>query len=293
MLRTLTERASRTPAWRQWMPRCAQPECASAGGWTSLLYRGAGFYLNHDAWYCCTECLEAALLDAVFPSFQNRPAPVRTTMPMGLMLLSRGLITNDQLRQALEAHHATGEPIGSCLAALSCVTEADITSVVATQWGCPVFPADSVHPACARLLPFTLAERYRMLPVHLTAGGKRLFVAFCNRVNHSALMAVERMLGCETDACVISELRFKQALEQRKQNTQGEVAVNRPCSPYEVASMIRSYALQTGAGRIQLQTVEGNIWARFRLRSSHLDLVFEHPPADAAKVLCDPRRYSL
>ncbi len=85
------------------------------------------------------------------------------------------------------------------------------------------------------------------------------------------------MLGCDTEACIIPEPKLLQLFDYRKRDTNGEVAVSRPDSAAETARMILSYAQQTGAEAIRLHAVEGNIWARFLSRRSHLDLVFEGP----------------
>lgn len=269
--------------WRALLPRCANPECGNADLLSSLLRRAGGFRVNETSWYCGERCLEEGLSLQIEAAFRPTPAPVRTTMPMGLMLLSRGIIDSEQLREALEMHHASGERIGACLSRLGCVSEADIASVVATQWGCAIFPAANIHPLCPRAIPASLAERYRMLPVHYTPPGHKMFIGFSDRVNHSALAAVEGILGCKTEPCIVPERDFGSALEQRKRDTSGEVAVNRPASAPEVAGMIRSYALQTGSYSLRVHAIEGNVWARLRLRRAHLDLVFLHPPAAGLK----------
>ncbi len=274
---------ARPLSWRGLLPRCAHPECDNADLLASIFRRTTGFRVNETAWYCSEHCLEEALAVQIDSAFRPTPAPVRTTMPMGLMLLSRGVISSEQLREALDLHHGSGERIGACLSRMGCVSESDIASVVATQWGCAIFPGANIQPACARAIPSSLAERYRMLPVHYTAHGRKMFVGFCDRVNHSALAAVEGILGCKTEPCIVPERDFMFALEQRKRDTHGEVAVNRPGTAGEVAGMIRSYALQTGAASLRVHATEGNVWVRLRLRRTPLDLVFLHPPASGLK----------
>jgi hypothetical protein len=274
---TLAENKSkRSLDWKQLVPRCSHPDCATGSRWAGVLHRVSGFRLNEQEWFCSPRCLEESLEDHLLAYFfkDRLPAPVRTTMPMGLMMLSRGVISDPQLREAIDLQRISGERIGACLQRLAPITDDDIASVVATQWGCPVFPADSVQPGCAMLVPCSLIERYRMLPVHLVSQGKRLFVGFCDKVNHTALLAIEQILGCNTEACIIAEPKLLQAIEYRKHDTTGEVAVGRPCSAAETARMILSYAQQTGAGALRLREVEGNIWVRFFSARSHLDLVF-------------------
>jgi len=274
------KKLKRPGAWKQLLPRCNRAECTSGSGWTSMLHHASGIRLNEDEWYCSPACIEEAMetrLDGSF-TYENRPVPIRTTMPMGLMMLARGAISDLQLRAALDSQRDTGDRIGLCLMRLGCISTAEIASVVATQSGCPVFPTDSVQPACSMLLPVSLLERYRMVPVHLVALGRKLFVGFCEKVNHSALIAVEQMLRCETEACVIPDPKFEQVIDYRKIDTSGEVAVTRPGSASETARIIRNYVQQTGAEAVRMHTVEGNIWTRLLFRSSHLDLIFEHPP---------------
>jgi len=265
--------------WKQLALRCAHPDCAAGMGWNSMLHRAAGFWLNEQQWFCGLHCLEASLEELLLGYFyeERRPAPIRTTLPMGLMMLSRGVISDDQLRDAIQMQRSSGDKIGACLQRLSCITPQDIASVVATQWGCPVFPAESVQPGSSMLVPFSLIERYRMSPVHLVSQGRRLFVGFCEKVNHTALIAIERMLGCDTEACIIPEPTLLQISDYRKRDTSGEVVVSRPHSAAETSRMILSYVQQTGTEAIRLYAVEGNIWVRFLSRKSHLDLVFEGP----------------
>jgi len=265
--------------WKLLAQRCARTECASGTGWSGMLHRAAGFWLNEQQWFCGLRCLGASLEDHLLGYFneEHNLTPMRTTLPMGLMMLARGVISDPQLREAIHMQRSSGEKIGACLQRIGCITQEDIASVVATQWGCPVFPSESVQPGCSMLVPFSLIERFRMAPVHLVSQGRRLFVGFCDKVNHTALISIEHMLGCDTEACIIPEPKLLQVFDYRKRDTTGEVAVSRPASASETSRMILSYAQQTAAEAIRLHAVEGNIWARFLFLHSHLDLVFEGP----------------
>ena len=66
-----------------------------------MLHRASGFWFNEQQWFCSPRCLEESLEDHLLGAISlpdRRPAPVRTTMPMGLMMLSRGVISDPQLR---------------------------------------------------------------------------------------------------------------------------------------------------------------------------------------------------
>ncbi len=276
----LTENKWKLPIkWKQLVPRCAHPECDTGFRWKGMLHRATGFRFNDGEWFCSARCLEESLHDHLLVYFfeERRPAPIRTAMPLGLMMLARGAISDLQLREAIALQRSSGEKIGACLQRLGCISDDDIAAAVAIQWGCPVFPAESVQPGCSMLVPLSLIEHYRMSPVHLVSQGRRIFVGFCERVDHTALIGIQRMLGCETEACIIPELKFLQVLDYRKRDTTSEIAVRRPHSAAETSRMIVSYAQQTAAEAIRLCSVEGNIWVRFLSQHSHLDLIFEAP----------------
>lgn len=55
--------------------------------------------------------------------------------PLGSLLVERGLITDEQLQQALAEHGRTGLPLGQVLISLSYATAATIAQALATQQG--------------------------------------------------------------------------------------------------------------------------------------------------------------
>ena len=92
---------------------------------------------------------------------------------------------------ALEAQSAEGRGrIGGWLETMGFATEEQVTAALGTQWGCPVLPfyADG-DPHCREMLPFRLMEKFRMLPVQYVTSTRRLYVAFSEGVDYSALYA--------------------------------------------------------------------------------------------------------
>src|SRR6476646_4704310 len=55
--------------------------------------------------------------------------------PLGTLLLTRGLITQEQLAAALEAQKGSGEPLGAIVVAQGFATPATIAQALATQSG--------------------------------------------------------------------------------------------------------------------------------------------------------------
>lgn len=276
-MQTLTETGRKNFNWKQLAMRCANPDCPGGSRLAGMLNRVTGLWLNGERWYCSPACLQEALEEMLMDYYfaQTRPVSVRTTMPMGLMMLSREIVDEEQLKEALALQRQNGERIGVCLQQVAGVSYDDIASVVAAQWAVPLFPSESVQPACVSLVPLSLIERYEMAPVHLVSQGRRLFVGFACRVNHTLLAALEDMLHCQTEACILPEPALVKLIARRKRDARGETAVHRPKTPAECARMILSYAAQTGAHTLRVREFEGNIWVRYQSSRTHLDLVFE------------------
>lgn len=99
---------------------------------------------------------------------------------LGQMLISKGMITSDQLDTVTREGHCRGRRIGEALVALGYVTERDITECLAEQ-----FDFEVVDPSTLSPHPFAL----RLLSPHVA-------------ISHKVLM-----LTCSSDSveCVMSD----------------------------------------------------------------------------------------
>src|SRR5262249_3935740 len=157
-------------------------------------------------WCCSPECFEQALTAAVTQLLQSKPrVPTMThRTPLGLLMLSRGMVDNEQLKQALKAQKESGTGrVGEWLRHLGAVTEDQVTQILGVQWSIPVFPLNQSRRflECAQLVPFPLLEMAEMVPVHHIPINQHLYVAFIDRINYSALYTLEKMLECHTEPC--------------------------------------------------------------------------------------------
>jgi len=96
--------------WRMVFPRCHYAGCASGqAGWRRLLRRHMGVRLR-DAWYCTPQCFEMAARQ-IFTRMANaidRQNSVTHRIPLALLMLSRGQLTQEQLLSALRAQRSAG-----------------------------------------------------------------------------------------------------------------------------------------------------------------------------------------
>src|SRR5262249_26903135 len=124
---------------------CASSDCPHRGKlWPSWLRIAASIQFEGRT-YCSALCLTPALeqrIRKLQSGFANEK-PRSSRMPVGLLLLQRGLVSQDQLRTALGKQREAGKGrIGYWLRELGLVDEHSLTSALAQQYGCAVFPLE-------------------------------------------------------------------------------------------------------------------------------------------------------
>ncbi len=248
--------------------------------WTAWMRKEEGIRLQ-GLWYCSSECFESAVQSALFrllPAVDDGPKR-HHRIPIGLLLLSRGTINDEQLKRALLLQRQKGSgKIGKFLREIRAATEQDITEGLAAQWGCPVYPIGKGRDflECATLMPLTLLEAGRMLPVHYLRPQKTLYMAFVEGVDRTALYAVEQMLHLKTVPCIVSETDLSNALESYRLLASAPTVVFESANhPLEMARTIQSYASQVGANDVWVARSGRFIWIRMETQQEHKDILFQ------------------
>jgi hypothetical protein len=255
---------------------CAANNCkARRPPWSGFWGLPRGYRSNH-LWFCSLECLEVGLAHSLETMRAEDPGPLPAThrMPLGLTLLSRGVITEQELHRSVRLHRSSGERIGRCLIESTSLTEDDITTALASQWCCPVFPVRSIHESATELLPLEFVERLRMMAVHFVPRSRNLYVAFTDRVDRAALYAIEQMLDCHTEPCILSTETFNELVDRNRQRNGLQVVIETYCSSSEIARMVLNYAQQTRANETRQTCCGTSIWVRVLGSSAPVDLLF-------------------
>src|SRR5579871_5746581 len=116
--------------WRDW-PACANSACKATSVF-GISKRHSGVRL-FDQWFCGPDCFErgaqAKILELLATRRQEKPVALR--MPLGLVLLSRGVLTHDQVKVALEQQRETGKNFGDVAQDLGFATQQQVTAGVA------------------------------------------------------------------------------------------------------------------------------------------------------------------
>lgn len=233
--------------------------------------------------YCSVACaqvvfeLETSRLLQMAQQSKQKPHRI----PLGLLLLSRGVINNSQLKEALRAQRENGRGrLGQWLQELGAMTENDLVAALGVQWGCPVFPLKQ-HEAylqCANMLPLWLLEFAHILPVHFVSESRTLYLVFTERIDRTLVRAIEQMLDCHAAPCVASESAVSQAFERiRGFYRPQETVFDTLRQPGEIAAAVGECAIKLRALHTQVTRAADHIWFRLQNATETHDLLFLLP----------------
>jgi hypothetical protein len=193
---------------------CGNPACS--GRWLTFL-KDRRRPVFERQWGCSVHCLETMLQTAIHREVGDEVAvgpdeQHRHRVPLGLILLAQGLISQRQLQHALETQrHAQRGRIGEWLIDECELNPACVTRGLSIQWSCPVLSLDGFDPAPISLtVPKLLVEQLGILPVRI-AGARILYLAFVDRLDASVAFAMERMSGLKAQSGLVDETRWKAA----------------------------------------------------------------------------------
>ncbi|MBI3476752.1 MAG: hypothetical protein HY010_13550 [Acidobacteria bacterium] len=252
---------------------CAGPKSP----WARLWKKRSGALLQGE-FYCQRECLEIALTAQLARLHALNPAPPPSNrIPLGLLMVARGWLTHEQVVKALAAQEKarTGQ-IGDWFERLGFATEQQVTSALALQWGCPVTSSlDSAAIQPFDRIPLGILEAFQMIPVHFVRATNTVYIAFGQRVDHAALYAIEKILGCRTQPCVAGRRHVADELVRMRQQPRPRELAFGPMRDFaEIGRVSVSYMLKLGAEDATLGRVGDFIWLRVRVRNAHTDVVF-------------------
>ncbi len=137
------------------------------------------------------------------------------SIKLGDLLISEGVITQDQLDEALKCHIMFGIKLGSSLIELGFIQEDVLTNLLSKKLGVPAVsheelldvPSDVIN----RLSP-AVAEKFRVIPVKLE--NKRLYIAMSDPTDFKAQEELSFITGNIIVPLIAPEVRILFALEK-------------------------------------------------------------------------------
>jgi type IV pilus assembly protein PilB len=119
--------------------------------------------------------------------------------PLGAMLVAKGVISEDQLRLAMQEQGNTHQPLGRLLVRLGFLSEATIRDVLAENLGQESVDLSAIiiDPVALALIPKEVARRYQLLPLSVDKASHQLTVVVSDPDNIIALDQLRALLKDE------------------------------------------------------------------------------------------------
>ena len=128
---------------------------------------------------------------------------------LGTILCTSGIITNDDIRRALDEQLASGCRFGEALVKLGIVKQEDIDWALSNQLDIPYVRLNekTIDRSATQLIPGELARKYNLIPIIRT--GDEVHIALADPLNMTAVACVEEVTGCSVTVSmpIIRELR--------------------------------------------------------------------------------------
>jgi type IV pilus assembly protein PilB len=208
---------------------------------------------------------------------------------LGDILVENGLISEEQLAQALEDQKISKEKLGKILVRRGFISDDQLLEVLEFTLGIPRVQISrmDIDPETVKLLPTSMISKYNILPLSVNQGRMTLIMA--DPLNFQAIDDVRILTGLDVVPVMASERELESAIQQhtalqvdsKMEKLLGELnqynygaAVEADSPGLELADdapvirMVNSLlqqAVQGGASDIHIEPLEHDVRVRFRI----------------------------
>jgi type IV pilus assembly protein PilB len=133
---------------------------------------------------------------------------------LGELLVRHGLVSDQQLHQALEDQKSQGGRLGTSLVKLGFAKEEELSAFLAKQYGMPSINLSDfeIEHEIIRLVAPEIAQKYQVVPVN--RAGASLIVAMSDPSNLFAIDDLKFMTGFNIEVVVATESSIKAAIDK-------------------------------------------------------------------------------
>lgn len=133
---------------------------------------------------------------------------------LGDLLLEKNLITQSQLKNALDIQKKSGTRLGKVLSDLNYISENSLIEVLEFQLGIPHIDLSNICiiPAVTALIPMALAERHQVIPVKIS--GTKLILAMVDPTNFYAIDDIRIASGFDIEPVIATEKDIMQSIKE-------------------------------------------------------------------------------
>ena len=200
---------------------------------------------------------------------------------LGARLVKEGVITREQLEEALQKQRENKGFLGQVLVDLGYCTEDDIAKVMAKRFGVPFISLEnhSVDPSAVATLSVEALKKYKALPVGFS--GDKLMVAMQQPNNILAIDDMRILTGHDIKPVIAPDSELKAAIEkysrpnmefeqpaQEEQpdediDIEADESAAKPA--VQLANMLIAQAVGVKASDIHIEAYENYLRVRFRI----------------------------
>ncbi len=231
-----------------------------------------------------------------------------SSVRLGDLLQREGLITRDQLNQALTEQRNTGMRLGYCLVKLGFVQETEITKALARQYRMPAVDLSrfEVDTKIVKLVPAEVAVKHMVLP--LKREGRTLTVAMADPTNVGAVDDLKFITRYDIFPVIAGEYTLRSAIERYYEQTDAQlqsllkdmeeedeleiveeeedeqpVQLGDDAPVVKLINGILSDAVKRGASDIHIEPFEHEMRVRYRIDGALLEVM--KPPVKLKAAL--------
>jgi len=134
--------------------------------------------------------------------------------PIGQVLINAGLITHEQLGEALKKHLQTGKRLGQVLISMNAVRSEDVGRMLEKRLNVPYVSLKrfKMGREVQRIFTEEFIRAHRVLPLEIA--GDKLRLGMCDPFDLRTIDAIERITGLKPVPCLALEDEFEEFLER-------------------------------------------------------------------------------
>ena len=211
---------------------------------------------------------------------------VKKKMRLGDILVSSGIINNDQLEKALIIQKQKGLKLGETFIEEKMLTEDQIMGVLEFQLGIPYIDLNKyyIDPKAPKVISESLALKHELIPISMVRG--KLMIAMSDPLDIVAIDDVRLTTGLDIEVAISSKNDIRRAINtyydstelaekaveefkaqthaiEQERTEEDEDVVNAPM--VRLVNTIISQAVRSRASDIHIEPFEKNVRIRYRV----------------------------
>ncbi|HET8710199.1 MAG TPA: GspE/PulE family protein, partial [Spongiibacteraceae bacterium] len=149
-----------------------------------------------------------------------------TSRPLGEILVNMGLISSNQLCEALAEQQDSHELLGQLLETNGSLSHEQLLAGLSERFGIPYVNLQKfdIHPDAIRVIPAQFARKQRVMPIWIESG--RLIVAISDPTRNELIQMLHFISGKVVEICIASESDIDYAISNFYGNQELESALN-------------------------------------------------------------------